>query len=163
MTLQIFLLKTLQFKSSKYLSTPVTKRSTYKYSTPPTPTHRYKRPGCLMSKNNKILKPIRNHRFCVLPPVKNHPSKPLRFCVLPAVKNHPSKAIGLVYFPLWKITHQRPSVLCTPPFEKSLFLVGAYFGVGVYFGKYGVSDDIALLSKFVQMHEFTLVMFHVFS
>ena len=29
------------------------------------------------------------------------------------------------------------SVLCTPPFEKSLFLVGAYFGVGVYFGKYG--------------------------
>ena len=25
-------------------------------------------------------------------------------------------------------THQKPSVLCTLPFEKSLFLVGAYFG-----------------------------------
>ena len=35
------------------------------------------------------------------------------------------KAIGFVYSPLWKITHQDPSVLCTPPFEKSLFLVGA--------------------------------------
>ena len=50
-----------------------------------------------------------------------------------------------MYSPLWKITHQNPSVLCTPPFEtspikahrfhvlpppfgKSLFLVGAYFG-----------------------------------
>ena len=27
--------------------------------------------------------------------------------------------IGFVYSPLWKITHQSPSVLCTPPFEKS--------------------------------------------
>ena len=34
-------------------------------------------------------------------------------------------------------THQKPLVLCTPPFEKSLSLVGAYFGVGLYFGKYG--------------------------
>ena len=25
-----------------------------------------------------------------------------------------------MYSPLWKITHQKPSVLCTPPFEKSL-------------------------------------------
>ena len=33
-----------------------------------------------------------------------------------------------MYSPLWKIPHQKPSVLCTPPFEKSLFLVGAYFG-----------------------------------
>ena len=48
------------------------------------------------------------------------------------------KAIGFMYSPLWKITHQSPSVLCSPPFEKSLFLVGAYFGVGVYFGKYGM-------------------------
>ena len=32
-------------------------------------------------------------------------------------------------------THQNPSVLCTPPCEKSLFLVGAYFGVGVYCGR----------------------------
>ena len=42
-----------------------------------------------------------------------------RFCVLPPLKNHPPKAIGFVYSPLWKITHQSPSVLCTPPFEKS--------------------------------------------
>ena len=55
--------------------------------------------------------------------------------------------MAFVYSPLWKITHQSPSVLCTPPFEKSLFLVGAYFwvgvyiGVGVYFGKYGVSIE----------------------
>ena len=41
-----------------------------------------------------------------------------------------------MYSPLWKITHQNPLVLCTPPFEKSLFLVGAYFGVSVYFGEY---------------------------
>ena len=32
-------------------------------------------------------------------------------------------------------THQSPSVLGTPPFEKSLFLVG------VYFGKYGVFEN----------------------
>ena len=37
-----------------------------------------------------------------------------------ASQNHPSKSIGFVYSPLWKITHQTPSVLCTPPFEKSL-------------------------------------------
>ena len=35
-------------------------------------------------------------------------------------------------------THKNPSVLCTPPFEKSLFLVDTYFGVDVYFGKYGI-------------------------
>ena len=35
---------------------------------------------------------------------------------------NPSKAIGFVYSPLWK----------------SLFLVRAYFGVGVYLSKYGV-------------------------
>ena len=29
------------------------------------------------------------------------------------------EAIGFVYSPLWKITHQKPSVWCTPPFEKS--------------------------------------------
>ena len=33
--------------------------------------------------------------------------------------------------------HQNPSVLCTPPCEKSLFWVGAFFGVSVHFGKYG--------------------------
>ena len=67
---------------------------------------------------------------------------------------NPPKAIGFACSPLWNIFHQRPSVLCTPPlweiihhtpsilctppFEKSLVLVGAYFGVGVYFGKYGM-------------------------
>ena len=42
-----------------------------------------------------------------------------------------------MYSPLWKITHHNPSVLCTPPFEKALFLMNAYFGMGVYLGKYG--------------------------
>ena len=32
---------------------------------------------------------------------------------------NPSTPIGFVYSPLWKITHQNPSVLCTPLFEKS--------------------------------------------
>ena len=40
--------------------------------------------------------------------------------------------------PLWKITQHNPLVLCTPPCEKITFLVGAYFGVGVYFGKYSI-------------------------
>ena len=53
------------------------------------------------------------------------------------LKNRLSEPIGFMYSPLWKITHQKPSVLCTPPFEKWLFLVGVYFGVGVHFGKYG--------------------------
>ena len=30
--------------------------------------------------------PIKPHRFCVLPPLKNHSSKPHRFCVLPPLK-----------------------------------------------------------------------------
>ena len=92
--------------------------------------------------------PIKSHRFCVLPPLKNHPSKAIGFVYSPLWKiphqspsvlctplfeNHPLKAIGFVYSPLWKIIHQSPSVLCTPPFEKSLFLMSAYFG------KYGIS------------------------
>ena len=32
---------------------------------------------------------------------------------------NPSQPIGFMYSPLWKITHQNPSVLCTPPCEKS--------------------------------------------
>ena len=59
------------------------------------------------------------------------PTKTHRFYVLPSLKNDPSKLIGFMYSPLWKITHQKSSVLCTPPFEKSLFLVS------VYLGKYG--------------------------
>ena len=82
-----------------------------------------------------------------------------RFCVLPPLKNHSSKIIGFVYSPLWKITHQSPSVLstpplekithqnssvlCTPPFEKSLSLVG------VYFGKDGLSEIYVTANVFV--------------
>ena len=106
---------------------------------------RNKRPGRLIFRSTK--KHSKTHRFHVLPPLKNHPSKAIgfmyspfekssikahRFYVLPPLKNHSSKAIGFVYSPLWEITHQKPSVLCTPPFEKSLFLVGAYFD------KYGI-------------------------
>ena len=76
--------------------------------------------------------PITVHRFCVLPPLKNHPSKPIGFVYSPLWKiTHHSPSV-LCTPPLWKITHQKPSVLCIPPFEKSLFLVGIYFGVGVY-------------------------------
>ena len=89
---------------------------------------------------------FRPYSFCFIekkqlvsctPPFEKSPTKAHRFHVLPPLKNHPSKVIGFVYSPLWKITHQSPSVSCTPPFEKSLFWVGAYFGVGVYLGKYG--------------------------
>ena len=54
-----------------------------------------------VEKTNQRLHFFQIHRFCVLPPLKNHPSHP----------------IGFVYSPLWKITHPKPSVLCTPPFE----------------------------------------------
>ena len=50
---------------------------------------RNKRPGCLIFRSNR--KTVQNQ----------------------------SKAIGFMYSPLWKITHQNPSVSCTPPFEKS--------------------------------------------
>ena len=101
-----------------------------------------KRP--ILWKNTTFLLNYSDHKFifsiisCCTPPFEKSPLKTHRFCVLPPLKNHPSKPIGFVYSPLWKITHQSPSVLCTPPFEKSLFLVGAYFGVGVYFGKNGI-------------------------
>ena len=66
-------------------------------------------------------------------------SKTHRFHVLPPLKiTHQNPSV--LCTPLFEESpHQNPSVLCTPPFEKSLFLVGAYFGVGVYFGKYGNS------------------------
>ena len=50
---------------------------------------RNKRPGCLIFRSSKKTFP------------------------------NPSRPIGFVYSPLLKITHQNPSVLCTPPFEKS--------------------------------------------
>ena len=100
---------------------------------------RNKRPGRLISRSNKKhSKPHQKPSVLCTPPFEKSPIKSHRFCVLPPLKNHPSKATGFVYSPLWEITHQSPSVLCTPPFEKSLFLVGAYFGVGVYFGKYAM-------------------------
>ena len=48
------------------------------------------------------ISPIKAHWFCVLPPLKNHPSKPFVLCT-------------------WKILWKNHC--------KSLFLVGAYFGV----------------------------------
>ena len=78
----------------------------------------------------------KNTNVIMVPPLKNHPSKPIGFVYSPLWKiTHQSPSV-LCTPPLWKITHQKPSVLCTPPFEKSLFFVGAYFWVGVYFGKY---------------------------
>ena len=61
---------------------------------------RNKRPGRLIFRSNKTNS--KSHRFCVLPPLKNHPSTP----------------IGFVYSPLWKIT----------VFGGRLVRVGAYFG-----------------------------------
>ena len=57
--------------------------------------------------------PIKIHRFHVLPPLKTSPIKSHQFCVLPPLKNHPSTPISFVYSPLWKITHQKLSVLST--------------------------------------------------
>ena len=80
---------------------------------------RNKRPRHSISKSKKKI--FKLHRFHVLPPLKNHPSKP----------------IGFMYSPLWKMTHQSPLVSCTPPFEKSLF-GGRLFQVGASFRKYGL-------------------------
>ena len=79
---------------------------------------RNKRLGCLIFRCNK--KDLKTHQ------------KPSVLCAPPPCEKSPIKS---------------PSVLCTPPFEKSLFLVGAYFGVGVYFGKYGTwfrSDKVGI-------------------
>ena len=64
---------------------------------------------------------IKAHRFCVLSPVKNHPPEPVGFVYSPPppLKNHPPEPVGFVYSPLWRIIHENPSVLCTPPFEES--------------------------------------------
>ena len=53
---------------------------------------RNKRPGRLIFRSSKKT-------FQKPPPPKIH-----RFYVLPPLKNHPSKPIGFVYSPLWKIT-----------------------------------------------------------
>ena len=67
----------------------------------------------------EAIKTFQNPSVLRTPPFEKSPIKPHRFCVLPPLKNHPSNPIGFVYSPLWKITHQKPSVLCAPPFEKS--------------------------------------------
>ena len=81
------------------------------------------------------------YRFCCTPPFETSPIKAHRFCVLPPLKHHPSNLIGFVYFPLWNITHQSPSVLCTPPPLKNQFFCRRLFWVGVYFGKYVMYGD----------------------
>ena len=81
---------------------------------------RNKRPGrSILRSKKEISKTHRSPSVSCTPPFEKSPIKSHRFCVLPPLKNHPSKPIGFVYSPLWKITHQKPSVLCTPPFEKS--------------------------------------------
>ena len=67
---------------------------------------------CWNKRSERLI--FRNNKKTFQKSTKAH-----RFCVLPPLKNHPSKLIGFVYSPLWKITHQSPSVLCTPLFEKS--------------------------------------------
>ena len=122
----------------------------------------------------KSPKPIETHRFCVLPPLKNHPPKAIgfvysplwklahqnpsvlctppfensptkthRFCVLSPMKNHPPKVIGFMYSPLWKLAHQSPLVSCTRVSLWKLTVFGRrVFGVGVYFGKYGMFSKV---------------------
>ena len=84
-------------------------------------------PGRLIFRSNKtIFKTLwrithQNPSVSCTPPFEESPIKPHRFCVLPPLKNHPSKLIGFVHSPLWKIIHQNSSVLCTPPFENQFF------------------------------------------
>ena len=81
---------------------------------------RSKRLGRLISRRNKYNSQTHQKPSVLCTsPFEKSPIKAYRFCVLPPLKNHPSNPIGFVYSPLWKITHQKPSVLCTPPFEKS--------------------------------------------
>ena len=100
---------------------------------------RNKRPERLTFRSNKKIfqNPSKPIGFVYSPLWKITHQSPSVLCT-PPFENHPSKPIGFVYTPLWKITLQNPSVLCTPPCEKSLFLVGDYYGLGVYFGKYGI-------------------------
>ena len=51
-------------------------------------------------------------------PIKN-PSQPIKFSCTPLFEKSPIKTHRFCVLPLWKITHQNPSVSCTPPFEKS--------------------------------------------
>ena len=59
-----------------------------------------KRPGCLIFRSNKET--FQSPSVLCTPPFEKSPTKAHRFCVLPPLKNHPSKPIGFVYSPLWK-------------------------------------------------------------
>ena len=100
---------------------------------------RNKRPGRLIYGNNK--KNSKTNRFCALPPLKNHPPKAIGFMYSPLWKiTHQNPSVSCT-LPLWKITHQKPSVLC--PFEKALFWVSAHFD------KYGKLEFCQAYSVFV--------------
>ena len=70
-------------------------------------TCRNKRPGCLIFWSNK--KTFQNFFLCK------------SVLCTPPFEKSPIKAIGFMYSPLWKITHQKPSVLCTPPLKNHCF------------------------------------------
>ena len=82
---------------------------------------RNKRPGHLIFRSTKEnSKTHQKPSFLCTPPFEKSPIKTHRFCVLPPLKNHRPKPIGFVYSPLWKTTvfggrlHRqiRCSVLC---------------------------------------------------
>ena len=54
-------------------------------------------------------------------PLWKSPIKAHRFCVLPPLKNHPSKAIGFVYSPLWKSPIKAHRFCVLPPLKKNCF------------------------------------------
>ena len=86
--------------------------------------------ACSQSSPTWPYSPSAGTNYCTLSRLYQHFNLPYRICrnkrpgrlILEAIKN--SK------------THQKPSVLSIPPFEKSLFSMGVYVGVGVHFDKY---------------------------
>ena len=81
---------------------------------------RNKRPGRSIFRS--IRKSFQKPSVLCTPPYEKLPIKSHWFCVLPPLKNHPSQPIGFVYSPLWKITHQRPHRFCIlPPLKNHCF------------------------------------------
>ena len=65
---------------------------------------RNKRPGRLILRSyRKHSKTHQKPSVLCTPPFEKSPIKSHWFCVLPPLKNLPSKPIGFVYSPLWKI------------------------------------------------------------
>ena len=65
----------------------------------------------------------------------NTNSKPIGFVYSPLWKITHRELIGFVYSPLWSHPPKPIGFMYSPsPFEKSLFLVGAYFGADAYSG-----------------------------